>query len=165
MKIKETPVYQFDELSEHAKEKARDWYRTGALDSMIGEIFTEDAETIGLIITGFRLDRDRHATGKLTKSVKEVCQLIHTNHGNACDTYQLATEYLGKITHVEQAESNDEEDHEDEREEIEEHFKQGLLEEYSILLQHEYEYLLSDESVDESITTNEYEFTEDGTRF
>ena len=165
MRVKETQVYQFDELSEHAKEKARDWYRQGALDYEWWDFTYDDAATIGLTITGFDLDRNRHATGKLTKSVKEVCQLIQANHGPVCDTYQLATEYLAKITHVEQSESNDEEDHEDEREEIEEHFEHALLEEYSVMLQHECEYLMSDESVDETIRCNEYEFTEAGQRF
>ena len=165
MRVIETQVYQFDELNEQAKEKARDWYRQRALDYDWWEYIYDDATTIGLTITNFDLDRNRHATGKLLKSVKEVCQLIHTNHGDACDTYQLATEYLDKITHVEQAESNDEADHDDEREEIAEHFEQAMLEEYSIMLQHEYEYQLSDEQIDESIRANEYEFTESGTRF
>ena len=165
MRVKETTVYQFDELNEQAKENARYWYRQGALDYDWWGFTYDDAETIGLTITGFDLDRNRHATGQLTKSVKEVCQLIHANHGKACDTYLMATEYLSKVTHVEQAESNDEEDHEDEREEIEEQFEHALLEEYSIMLQHEYEYLMSDESVDETIRCNEYEFTEAGKRF
>ena len=165
MRVEETTVYQFDELNEKAKEHARDWYRQGALDYDWWDYIYDDAETIGLTITDFDLDRNRHATGKLTKSIKEACQLIHANHGKACDTYQVATEYLGTITHVDQAESNDEEDHDDEREEVREHFEQALLEEYSIMLQHEYEYLMSNESVDETIRCNEYEFTEAGKRF
>ena len=165
MRVKETTVYQFDELNEKAKEHARDWYRQGALDYDWWEFTYEDASTIGLEITGFDLDRSRHATGKLTKSVKEVCQLIQANHGQACDTYKLATEYSLKMQHIEEEESNDEEDHEDEREEIQAHFEQALLEEYSIMLQHEYEYLMSDEAVDGSILANEYEFTETGKRF
>jgi len=32
MRIVETKVYQFDELSDEAKEKARDWWRDGGLD-------------------------------------------------------------------------------------------------------------------------------------
>ena len=31
-KVIQTTVYQFDELSEDAREKAREWYREGALD-------------------------------------------------------------------------------------------------------------------------------------
>jgi hypothetical protein len=39
-----------------------------------------------------------------------------------------------------------------------------LIEEYISFLHKEMEYLLSDESVDETIEINEYEFTEDGRR-
>ena len=31
-RIKQTTVYQFDELSDAAKEKARDWYREASAD-------------------------------------------------------------------------------------------------------------------------------------
>lgn len=39
-------VFSFDELSEAAKEKARDWYREGALDYDWWEYIYEDAATI-----------------------------------------------------------------------------------------------------------------------
>ena len=43
-------LYTFDELSDHAKEKARDWYREGALDCDWWDFIYEDAATIGAIL-------------------------------------------------------------------------------------------------------------------
>ena len=47
MRIKQTKVYQYDELSDKAKEKARDWYREGNCDDTYwSESVTDDAATI-----------------------------------------------------------------------------------------------------------------------
>lgn len=64
MKTKTYNVYTFEELNDEQKEKAimnlsdinvnHDWW----------EYMYSDAETIGLRITGFDLDRSRHATGE-----------------------------------------------------------------------------------------------------
>lgn len=43
-------LYTFDELSEKAKEKARDWYREGALDYDWWEFIYSDAATVGAIL-------------------------------------------------------------------------------------------------------------------
>jgi hypothetical protein len=50
-KVIETTVYQFDELSDKAKEKARDWFREGsASDSFHIDAVVEDFETcVGLL--------------------------------------------------------------------------------------------------------------------
>ena len=54
---------------------------------------------------------------------------------------------------------------EDERGELEEKFQHALCQEYLSMLTKEVDYLMSDEQVDESIRANEYEFTEDGSRY
>ena len=46
--------------------------------------------------------------------------------------------------------------------EIEEDFLDSLLEDYSMILEREIEYLYSDEAVAETIIANGYTFTEDG---
>ena len=56
MRIRKTKVYQYDELSDKAKEKARDWYREGNCeDSYWSECVIDDAATVaeflGLAIT------------------------------------------------------------------------------------------------------------------
>lgn len=51
MKTVEIGVYQFNELSESAKEKAREWYRSGAgQDSFWSECVIEDVKEIGKIL-------------------------------------------------------------------------------------------------------------------
>ena len=50
-RIMETTVYKFDELSEKAKEKARDWYRQGNMeDNFWSESVLEDASQIAAIL-------------------------------------------------------------------------------------------------------------------
>jgi len=47
MRIKQTKVYQYDELSDEAKEKARDWYRDGNCDDTYwSESIIDDAATV-----------------------------------------------------------------------------------------------------------------------
>lgn len=159
VRVIETPVYNFDDLDDDAKEKAREWYRNGALDYDWWDSTYEDAETIGLRIKSFELDRGRHATGVFTEDVDEVIRLILENHGEECETFKTALQYKGELEIARKNEEN-----EDEIDEITEEFRKSLLEDYSIMLQHEYEYLLSDESVDDNIRLNEYTFTENGKR-
>ncbi len=170
-----TPVYDFDDLDDKAKDKARDWYREGALDYGWWDSTYEDAETIGLRIKSFELDRGRHATGefKYFGGAEQCAGLILENHGKDCETYKTAKQYLADLAklnaEIEAVDGDDETNVEyelwqDKRGELNDEFLRSLLEDYSIMLQHEYEYLLSDEAVDETIRANEYTFTETGKR-
>lgn len=47
MRIKQTKIYQYDELSDKAKENARDWYREGTCDDTYwSESVIDDAATV-----------------------------------------------------------------------------------------------------------------------
>lgn len=148
-------LYQFDELSEQAKEKAREWYREGALDYEWYDCIYDDAARVGLKITAFDLDRRKGVEGTLTMSLLESCKAILSEHGQACETYKLASDTL---TTWNESEKTDEVE-----ESLTEEYTYALREEYASILQKEYEYLLSDECVDETIQANDYEFLEDGT--
>lgn len=50
MRTETREVFKFDELSDQAKEKAREWYRQGALDYEWYEHVYEDAATCGAIL-------------------------------------------------------------------------------------------------------------------
>jgi hypothetical protein len=167
VKTIETTVYQFKELSDEAKEKAREWYRDGALDYEWWDFTYLDAADIGLKITEFDLDRNRHAKGNFTESAEDVAKAIKENHGPDCETYKTAQAYLVELAAV-KTEAEKDEDYNTgddlDTDDIDREFLHSLLEDYSIMLQHEYEYLLSDESVDETIMANEYTFTEEGKR-
>jgi hypothetical protein len=63
MKIIETKVYEFDELNDAAKEKARDWYRALPFNGEDAwENVKEDADQIGLTI--YALDARRNNEGE-----------------------------------------------------------------------------------------------------
>lgn len=141
-------VYQFDELSEEAKEKARGWFREGAFDYEWYDSTYEDAKEIGLEIVEFDITRNTIG-GHLTIGAREVCQRILKEHGESCNTYKLALEN-----------KDIDEDDEDAVKE----FEYALLEEYLAMLRQEADYICSNESVDENIRANEYGFTVDGKR-
>ena len=141
-------LYSFDELSDRAKETARNNYRMHALDYEWWDGVYEDAERAGLKITSFDLGGRQSITGELTGDISDTLQHIMVEHGRQCDTYKLMQEFYWR-RHI--GDSMDEAE-----------FTRQLLEEYRIMLDHEYEYLLSDECIDESLTANEYEFTENG---
>lgn len=168
MRIIEITAYKFDELSDSAKEKAREWYRDGGIYPKWWEYTYEDAENIGLKITGFDLDRNRHATGEFTLSAAEVAQNISTNHGETCGTYKTAEAFIEDWQPIfseymdESSEHYESYEHEERMQDLEDDFLKSLLEDYSIMLQNEYEYLMGDECVDESIIANDYEFNKNG---
>jgi len=155
-----TTVYQFDELNDKAKERARDWYREGALNDEWWDCIYEDAEKAGLKITGFDIGRGQYVEGKLIKSVAQSIEAILADHGDECGTYKLATQYKARLSLLDK----DSQEYDDELDRIEQEYTEALCEEYRHMLEREYEYLLSDECVDETILVNEYEFEEDGCR-
>lgn len=55
-RIKQTTIYKFDELTDSAKERARDWYRQGAFDYEWWDCTYEDAKEC-LAIAGFTIDK------------------------------------------------------------------------------------------------------------
>lgn len=189
-RIKETTVFQYDELSENAKEKALDWYGAGAFDYSWWEFVYEDAEGIGLKITSFDLDRGRSIEGELTEYCHKVAKNIIEKHGESCETYKLAKVFLDKkagldaiiqktseCAHRDDAEPEENYKHdlcdecwlnqeaaEDGYAQLEADFDNDLKQEYLSMLGKEYEWLTSRESMEESIRANEYEFDEDGNR-
>ena len=68
MEIVQTPVYTFDELSDRAKEKARDWWREGFEFDSHAECVIDDAATVadlfGLDIRQRRVNTPMHPTHK-----------------------------------------------------------------------------------------------------
>lgn len=164
MRTKTVNIYKFNELSEEAKEKALDTVREWQVDYEWWDGVYEDAENVGIKITSFDLDRNRHAKGDFLLSADEVAANIIRDQGDMCETYKTAQSFLDKQNELEMPEDDTDEfsEWEDKRIELEDEFKQSILEDYSIMLQNEYEYRVSDEAVAEFIEANDYEFTEDG---
>ena len=157
-------LYQYSELSEDAKEKARQWFREGYNGSFEWEGIQEDAENVGLEI--HELDQHRTNRGEFTTSALECAEKILKDHGKDCEIYKMVEKYVGELRRI--AKLEDEEEYSpvlnEEKENTEHEFLHNLLEDYRIMLDHNIEYQNSDEVVVENIEANEYEFTENGKR-
>ena len=159
MKTKTINLYEFDELSDQAKQRAIadncginvdywEWYHS----------VYDDAERIGLKITGFSFYRNPYCKGKAIDDVLTMAHKIKTEHGFDTPTYELADEFIKEYAAL------DEDIDAGELRDFENEFLKSILEEYSILLQREYKWLMSEEAIVDSLRANEYEFLEDGSR-
>ena len=167
MKTLTINVYEFDELTEKAKENAINKLADINVDYEWWDSTYDDAENIGLKLKTFDLDRNRHATGEFILSATEVAANVIRDHGDQCETYKTAQEFLDEQNKYPMPDDDSDEFSvwEDKMLELEDEFLKSLLEDYSIILQKEYEYLTSEEAIIETIKANDYEFTEDGHLF
>jgi hypothetical protein len=168
IKITETKVFPFEELTDEQKDKVFNNYFDINVDLNWWDSTYEDAEQIGLKLTSFDIDRASYCNGDFLLSANEVAQNIFNNHGEHCETYKTAELFMEKWQPVfnaymdETSEKYESAESESLLMELEDDFKKSLLEDYRIILTHEYEYLTSREAILETLRANEYEFTEDG---
>jgi hypothetical protein len=171
MKTIEVKVYEFAELSEKAKQKAIERFSDINVNFEWWENTYEDAANIGLKIKGFDIDRGSYVKGEFTLAANEVAQNILNEHGETCETYKTAQNFMNDWQTVlanymdETHEDYESSESEESLLEIEEEFLRSLCEDYRIILQNEYEYQTSEAAIIEGIEANEYDFTEDGTLF
>jgi hypothetical protein len=160
-------LYQFNELSDKAKEKAISCLSDITVCGDWWDSEYEDAANVGILITSFDLDRNRHACATIDSPLFTAQEII-SQHGDCCNTYKTAKTFYDKINpkvcRFEDLEDCDEltEEMQNEYDELKEEFKKDITEDYSIILQRQYEFLCSEEAIIETIEANEYEFTEDG---
>lgn len=160
MKTKTINIYQFNELSEQAKQKAMQWYLEGMDSSFCWEYVCDDAKDIGLVIES--LDDHRSNKGHFAVSATECAAKIMKNHGESCETFKSANEYMEKLLFASRDTEN--EGYEELCEELEKEFLQSLLEDYRIMLNRDIEYQQSEACIAESMQANEYDFFENGKR-
>jgi len=170
-----TDVYQFQELSEEAKQKALEQMYDINVHYNWWHFVYEDAEEIGLILSTFDLGRSRDIDGSFKWSAEECAELITKNHGKDCETYKTAASYLierGELVtkysngvDTDKVSEGNEYDFDCECDDLDNDFLYSLLQDYFSLLNNEYDYLTSEEAIIESIEANEYEFTKDGKLF
>lgn len=153
MRIKETKVYPFDELSEDAQEKAIENLWDINLDYEWWECTFEDAKNVGVVITEFELDRGSYCKGTIEDAI-DTARAILKEHGDTCETWQTAKDFHDIV-------AKDGEDTED-YESLCSEFTYSILEDYRIMLQKEYESRYTEDAIVETINANEYEFTENG---
>jgi hypothetical protein len=160
----ETTIYTFDELTGEAQKHAiselsdinvgRDWW----------DCVFDDAKQVGLKITEF----DNYKCSiEFIKPPLEVAELIIKEHGEMCDTYKLAANYIKEIAIISTSHTNTTTGEltstgEVLKEEANSAFLYALRVKYHSKLMEEYEYLTSAEGIRDTILCNEYEFTVNG---
>ena len=154
-------IYKFSELSDEAKQKVLENLYGINVDYEWWESIDEDAETVGIKITDFDIGRNNYINATIDNCHNTARGIIE-NHGETCETYKAAEQFLENCKKLEDVEDEDYYLHEEELAEYEEEFEKELLEEYLSILKREYEYNLSEEAIIETITANEYEFYENG---
>lgn len=148
-------VYTYNELSDDAKQRARDWYRRISEFDEWWESTYEDAKATGIKITNFDLNY-RTISGEFISYAEETKDNILANHGNSCPTWKTANAAKFPIG------DDNIDDYTDEYYRIANEFLHDILEDYLVMLHKEWKYLRSNECVEENIRCNEYEFTADG---
>lgn len=164
MRTETRKIFTIDELSPSARQKAIDsnrYWNTENVEWWDG-VF-EDAAQIGLEITSFGLGRRSSCEGRFTESGSDVARAIIAEHGPDCATVTDAENFMKALAAMPLEEGEDCPS-DDDLEECEKEFLHDLLESYRIILEHECEYLESDEAVAESLEANGMEFLEDGSK-
>ena len=157
-------LYKFSELNEKAKETAIESLSLVNVEYEWWDSVYEDAKNIGLKLTEFDLDRNRHAKGEFLIAANEVAANIFRDHGDSCQTYKTAESFMNDWQPVFNTYLETEEG-EDKLMELEDEFLKSLLEDYYIILKNEYEYRTSREAIIETIEANECWFTKEGRIF
>ena len=204
-KTVEIEIFKFDELSESAKETARNWWRDGNLDyewydstfedfaricDIIGVEFT--TKTVNLYGGGTRKEPDINFTvcsrgefvsfsgwymykKQSAKKIREYAptdEELHRIVDELVNVQKPAFYGLGAViskgwrgTSIEVESEHDERESTEHEQDVIESAIQDLGAWLLRQLESEFEYLMSDEHIDESIRINEYEFNKDGSIF
>jgi hypothetical protein len=174
----ETTVYRLDELSEAAKDNARAWYREGGFDYDWYDAVYEDFRRIADIL-GIRIkSRTVRLMGGGVRQEPCIWFTGFWSQGDGAafeghNFYQLTAEatHRGRYYHeycMAISVTRDSPTWQDMTADAEETVMEALRDLARWLyrqLEREYDYLTSDEAVDEAIVANEYSFTVDGKRF
>jgi len=157
MKTIELNLYTFKELSKEAQQKAIEDHRYFNVDHEWWNCTYDDMENIGATIKSFDIDR-REIEIVLNKPINEIINTILTEHGKECQTYITAKCFEKQVRERDKKGLKQKAD-------TVRMFKDSIGLQYINMLQKEYEYLLSDESVKQSLIANEYDFLETGKRY
>ena len=181
-----TNVYEYDELSDSAKENAiSNYYDINVFDEWWDSVY-EDAKTIGLKITSFDLN-PIGCEGEWITDAEDAAALVMEHHGcgctphvtgcepeeGACETYKTAWEFQNAISvqgSIFEAQDDFDADYEeftesDQYKELCSEFLTDLCSDYGTMLDKQHTYLQSDEAIKDTILVNGYEFLEDGEKY
>lgn len=163
-----TKLYTFNELSDESKEVALDQCRYFQVNDSFWyeDILYDWFNTLGINVVSFNIDYGTIETVIEYPSNKEIAYAILSEYGKQCELYSIASNYLYSLHWCKKDKKNRRSYGRSticfNREEIDQEFLNNIDQEFLAILRNEYEYLISDESVKEMISCNEYELTEDG---
>lgn len=172
MKTIETKVYTIDELSDAAKEKARDWYKQGNDYDMLSEAMSE--HLVDLLADNKIKCEDPKVMYSLS-----YCQGDGAMFEGVCEwkKYTVKVKHLGNYYHYNSKDftnwtitkTGEEPDlTADEWKKLEEDFNTVYVKVCRALEKYGYDWIEvedADENVDDNILANEYTFTAEGKRF
>jgi hypothetical protein len=163
MKTIEIKLYQLNELNTEAYTNAIDSLNDINVSHDWYAYHLDEAKELGLTIDTFDIHHSMSASGNFTLSANEVAQNILNSHGEQCNTYKTALNFMNKWQPIFNKYMQEEgEELETELLELEDIFLNDLLTDYVDIMDKDYEYLTSDEAVVETIEANDYHFTEKG---
>ena len=173
MRIIETQAYTFDELSDDAKENAKIELREINVEHDWWDCTYETFRELGIRIEHFDLGRRSEIGIDLIETHHEVAINIIGTFGE--NGLKANAEYfieqrdklvkeLGEGNEVAgySVKEGNEGEFDERVETIEEYYFNGLKRDVLYWLRCEYEYLMSDEAIVDTIEANEYEFTKEG---
>ena len=161
----EKTKFKFGELCEDSKQRAINNELENCWQDDWHQYLYDDAKSVGLKITGFDLDRNRHAEGEFTESEFDVANAILKNHGDECETFKTAVRFAAHVALMSKTDKFDDAGEKTESfAELCEQFLKDTLNNYARLLQDEADYRGSDEAITETILANDFDFDADGNR-
>jgi len=159
---KKIDLYKFKELSEKAQDNALSHFVD--IDHEWWDYIYENAETVGITINGFDIDRGQDISLSV-QYFDTTAEMILEHHGEQTETYKLAKTFLSDFKktceQIEIAVENDTPNHDDlldKKEYLVDMFSNELGECYLQMLEREHEYLTSREALTETIEANDYDF-------
>ncbi len=165
-------LYEFNELSEAAKEKAIEHFRDFNVDYEWWSNSYDGMAECGVVIHEF--DTYRSTIKSEIDDKYETAQTIISDWGETSSLHVLSKQFLldrealvkkyGEGNSIDGYVVKDDffNEYDDDLNDLESKYHHDINQEMLKMLREEYEYLTSDEAVIESIEINNYEFTEDG---
>lgn len=154
MKTIETRVYYYEELDGSAKNNALSYFSDINLDDDWWQPTYETWRENGVVIKSFDLYKDEVELD-FTDEFVDVATSIASFFGEVNDNYKFAQDYLNAIDNLT----------EDEIEDANDLFYSDLQDCIAHWLNNEFDYLLSEEAVEDAIIDREIMFTKDGRVF
>lgn len=164
MRTIEINLYKFEELSKEAQQKTIMDNQDVNMDQWWGYDFIyKDAESVGLKILSFKLDR-LSCNIEIVGTHEKTAMLILKQHGKESGTYEIAVNFLERLKKLEGIDSTevDEDIIEDSVNDACIMLVNDLEGEYSEMFKEYNEYRASDECVRRALINNEYEFELEG---